>query len=107
MQVGLLRRAFDAEGLAGVQVGTVDHFQGQEARAVVVSLTASAEEGVARGLEFLLMRNRLNVAISRAQAVAVLVSSPGLVTGSATTVAMLRLLSGLAGLRQSATVWPA
>ena len=107
VQVGLLRRAFDAEGLAGVQVGTVDHFQGQEARAVVVSLTASAEEGVARGLEFLLMRNRLNVAISRAQAVAVLVSSPGLVTGSATTVAMLRLLSGLAGLRQSATVWPA
>ena len=58
-------------------VGTVDKFQGQEAPVVFYSTTSSSGDEVPRGLEFLFSRNRLNVAISRAQCLAVLVGSPG------------------------------
>ena len=51
-----------------VRVGTVDKFQGQEADVVLYSMASSSGEDVPRGLEFLLSRNRLNVAISRARA---------------------------------------
>ncbi len=54
-------------------VGTVDKFQGQEAPVVLYSMASSSGEDVPRGLEFLLSRNRLNVAISRAQCLAYLV----------------------------------
>ncbi|WP_207456341.1 TM0106 family RecB-like putative nuclease [Herbiconiux sp. SYSU D00978] len=77
-QVGLIRARLDAAGLPEVRVGTVDKFQGQEAVIAIVSLTASSAADVPRGLEFLLMRNRLNVAISRAQWAAYLLYSPGL-----------------------------
>jgi len=61
-----------------VRVGTVDKFQGQEAAVSIVSLAASSPDEVARGLDFLLSRNRLNVAISRAQWAAYLLYSPAL-----------------------------
>jgi uncharacterized protein len=77
-QVALIRAALDAAGLPEVRVGTVDKFQGQEAVLAIVSLSASSANDVPRGLEFLLMRNRLNVAISRAQWAAYLLYSPGL-----------------------------
>ena len=59
-------------------VGTVDKFQGQEAAVAIVSLAASSAADVPRGVEFLLLKNRLNVAISRAKWAAYLVYSPGL-----------------------------
>jgi predicted RecB family nuclease len=61
-----------------VRVGTVDKFQGQEAVISIVSMAASSPDDVPRGLDFLLSRNRLNVAISRAQWAAYLLYSPGL-----------------------------
>jgi uncharacterized protein len=57
------------------KVGSVDLFQGQEAPVVFISMCSSQADDSARGLEFLLDPNRLNVAISRAQALAVVVSS--------------------------------
>jgi predicted RecB family nuclease len=77
-QVELIRERLAEAGLAGVPVGTVDKFQGQEAAVAVISLAASSAEEVPRGLEFLLLANRLNVAISRAQWAAYLVYSPAL-----------------------------
>jgi superfamily I DNA and/or RNA helicase len=59
-------------------VGTVDKFQGQEAAVSIVSMAASSPDDVPRGLDFLLSRNRLNVAISRAQWAAYLLYSPAL-----------------------------
>jgi len=59
-------------------VGTVDKFQGREAAVAIVTLAASSAEEVPRGLEFLLLANRLNVAISRAQWAAYLLYSPAL-----------------------------
>ena len=77
-QVALLRRTLDHEGLADTRVGTVDKFQGQEAPVVIVSMTASGAQDVPRGMEFLLNRNRLNVAVSRGQCAAYVVRSTAL-----------------------------
>ncbi|CAN5410627.1 TM0106 family RecB-like putative nuclease [soil metagenome] len=74
-QVVLLRRHLDAAGLHEVAAGTVDKFQGQQAPVVFVSMVASSIDEVPRGISFLLNRNRLNVAVSRAKFAAVIVRS--------------------------------
>jgi predicted RecB family nuclease len=84
-QVALVRQALDAAGYSGVRVGTVDKFQGQEAVIAIVTLAASSPAEVPRGMSFLLMRNRLNVAISRAKWAAYLVYSPELIEYLPTT----------------------
>ncbi|GAA3765320.1 TM0106 family RecB-like putative nuclease [Salinactinospora qingdaonensis] len=97
LQVRALRQALAQAGLEGVRVGTVDRFQGQEAPVVLCSMTVSSAADVARGLDFVLSRNRLNVALSRAQVVAALVYAPGLATAAPRSVAELRALAGFAG----------
>jgi uncharacterized protein len=77
--------------LPNVRVGTVDKFQGQEAPVVIVSMCTSEGECDARGLEFLLSPNRLNVALSRAQSLAVVVGNPGLFGGAVTSVPRMKL----------------
>ena len=79
----------------GVRVGTVDKFQGQEADVVLYSMASSSGEDVPRGLEFLLSRNRLNVAISRARCLAYLVCSPRLLEVNARTIPQMRLANAL------------
>ncbi len=74
-QVTLIRRRLSSARLGAVRVGTVDKFQGGQAPVVFVSMTASSVDVVPRGISFLLNRNRLNVAISRAQYAAVIVRS--------------------------------
>jgi predicted RecB family nuclease len=86
MQVRALSQA-----LPTARVGTVDKFQGQEAPVVIVSMCASSAEGSARGMEFLFNRNRLNVAISRAQCLAIIVGSPALPHAHAKSVKQMRL----------------
>jgi len=56
-------------------VGSVDRFQGQEAPVVILSMCASDANESPRGIDFLFDRNRLNVAISRAQCMAVVVAN--------------------------------
>lgn len=77
-QVGLLRQRLTSAGLGEVRVGTVDKFQGGQAPVVFISMTASSADVVPRGISFLLNRNRLNVAVSRAQYAAVVVRSQSL-----------------------------
>lgn len=77
-QVQLLREVLDKNGYRQVRVGTVDKFQGQEAPVVLMSMACSSAEDAARGIDFLLNRNRVNVAISRGQWRAVIVRSPRL-----------------------------
>ncbi|MGZ0712855.1 TM0106 family RecB-like putative nuclease (plasmid) [Coraliomargarita sp. W4R53] len=74
-----VEEALAAAGYGDTRVGTVDKFQGQEAAVSIVSLAASSGRDAPRGLEFLLLRNRLNVAISRAEHTAYIVHSPALV----------------------------
>jgi len=77
-QVLLLRRHLAEAGLGEVRVGTVDKFQGAEAPVAIISMTASSVADIPRGIPFLLNRNRLNVAISRAQYAAVIVRAEAL-----------------------------
>ncbi|MFJ7286713.1 TM0106 family RecB-like putative nuclease [Curtobacterium sp. NPDC098951] len=92
-QGAVIREALDRAGLRGTQVGTVDLFQGREAVVSIVSLAASSAADIPRGLDFLLMPNRLNVALSRAKWAAYLVYSPALATGLPPSIAGLSLLS--------------
>ena len=87
-QVNLLRAA-----LPKLRIGTVDLFQGQQAPIVILSMCASSAEDAPRGLEFLLNRNRLNVAISRAQSLAIIVASPALTRTRVTSVGQMRLVN--------------
>jgi uncharacterized protein len=77
-QVLLLQERFEAAGLPDVAVGTVDKFQGRQAPVVFVSMTASSIDDVPRGISFLLNRNRLNVAVSRAKYASIIVRSEAL-----------------------------
>lgn len=86
LQVGKLRDRLGSEGLTDARIGTVDKFQGQEAPVVIVSMCASTTDDAPRGIEFLLNRNRLNVAVSRAQCLAIVVASPALATASCATL---------------------
>lgn len=77
-QRALVERSLRQAGFPGVRVGTVDKFQGQEAPVVILTMAASSAEDVPRGMGFLLSRNRVNVAVSRGQWLAVVVRSPWL-----------------------------
>ena len=80
---------------AGARVGTVDKFQGQEAAVVIFSMATSSADDMPRDLEFLFSLNRLNVAISRARALAVLVCSPELLRVRCRTPEQMRLVNAL------------
>src|SRR6185295_5636088 len=77
--------------LPGLSIGTVDKFQGREAPIVIYSMTTSSPEDAPRGMEFLYSLNRLNVAVSRAQCLAVIVASPALFELSCKTPQQMRL----------------
>ena len=79
----------------GARVGTVDRFQGQQAPVTIYSMASSSAEDMPRNLEFLFSRNRLNVAISRAQALSVVVCSPALLRARCRTPGQLRLVNSL------------
>ena len=91
MQVTLLRETLPAQA----RVGTVDKFQGQEAEVVLISMTTSSEVELPRFMEFLFSKNRLNVAVSRAKSLAVLVANPALMTIKCSTPEQMSLVNTL------------
>jgi len=62
----------------GARCGTIDRFQGQEAPITIISMTSSDVENLPRNKSFFFNRNRLNVAISRAQCSSVILLNPKL-----------------------------
>jgi superfamily I DNA and/or RNA helicase len=60
------------------RIGTVDKFQGQEAPIVIYSMTTSTHTDAPRGMNFLYSLKRLNVAVSRARCICILVSAPAI-----------------------------
>lgn len=89
MQVRMLQQKLGEQA----RVGTIDKFQGQEAPIVIVSMCSSSYDTAPRGLEFLLDRNRLNVAISRAQSLAIVVANPALARSKCSTIEQMRLVN--------------
>lgn len=89
------------EALPGIRVGTVDRFQGQEAPVALVSMTTSATEEIPRGMDFLLARERLNVAVSRGQGLSLAFVSPRLLYATCTTVGQVRLVNALCALPEA------
>jgi uncharacterized protein len=90
-QVGQIASLLPAEA----RVGTVDKFQGQEAPISIYSMTSSSPEDAPRGMDFLYSRNRLNVATSRARAIAIVVAEPALLRVRARTPEQMRLANAL------------
>jgi uncharacterized protein len=88
----------------GVQVGTVDKFQGQQAPVLIYSMATSRPEEAPRGLEFLYSLNRLNVATSRAQCAVILVASPRLFVPDCSTPRQMKLANALCRYRELAQV---
>ena len=80
---------------AGARIGTVDKFQGQEAPVCLISMATSSADELPRNIEFLFSVNRLNVAISRAQALAVVFASPRLLDVPCRTIEQMRLVNAL------------
>jgi uncharacterized protein len=77
--------------LPEARVGTVDKFQGQEAPIAIFSMATSSYADAPRGMEFLYSPNRLNVAISRAKCLAILVASPSVFEADCKTPRQMQL----------------
>ncbi|MEK9685492.1 MAG: TM0106 family RecB-like putative nuclease [Rhodospirillaceae bacterium] len=88
-QVNLLRSALPSEA----RIGTVDRFQGQEAPIVIISMCTSDASESPRGIDFLFSKNRLNVALSRAQSLAILVGSPKLANTQVNNLRQMELVN--------------
>jgi uncharacterized protein len=95
-QVNALRDALPE----AIRVGTVDKFQGQEAPVCLVSMTASSVDETPRGMDFLFSLNLINVAVSRAKALALVFGSPRLREAKCDTVEQIKLVNTLCALAE-------
>jgi uncharacterized protein len=99
-QVRALRSALPT----GARVGSVDKFQGQEAPICILSLCSSFGEYGSRGLAFILDRNRINVAVSRAKCLAIVVADPRIAATNASSLDEMVLLNLFCKLAKQATM---
>jgi uncharacterized protein len=88
--------------LPTARVGTVDKFQGQEAAVSIYTMATSRPEDAPRGMAFLYSLNRLNVATSRARALAIVLASPRLLDAMPRTSEQLRMANGLCAFAEGA-----
>jgi uncharacterized protein len=84
----------------GVEVGTVDKFQGREAPVAIYSMATSSPEDAPRGMEFLYNLHRFNVATSRAKCMSILVANPKLLKPDCHTPRQMRLANALCRYRE-------
>ncbi len=87
----------------GARVGTVDKIQGQGAAVVIYSMGTTSAALAPRGVSFLYDVHRLNVAISRAKALAVIVASPLLLDAEVHRPEDLRAVNALCRYAENAT----
>ncbi|MEH2626307.1 putative RecB family nuclease [Bradyrhizobium sp. AZCC 1719] len=92
------------ERIPGARIGTVDKFQGQEAPIVIYSMATSSHADAPRGMEFLYSANRLNVAVSRAKCICIVVASPRLFEAECRTPRQMQLANAFCRYAELATV---
>lgn len=90
-QVNLLKHHLGSKA----KVGTIDKFQGQEAQVSILSMATSSDDELPRDIDFLFSRNRMNVALSRAMAIAIVVACPDLLRVRCKTVEQVKLVNML------------
>ena len=90
LQVSYIKRKLRYKGL---RAASVDKFQGQEAPISIVSLSASTIQDAPRGISFLLNKNRLNVAISRAKGLSIFIGSKNLLDTRLSTLHNMELMN--------------
>lgn len=83
------------KALPNIKIGTVDKFQGQEAPISILSLCTSTFEDAtsSRGVGFLFSKNRLNVALSRAKCLSIVVGCPDLINTPVKTLEQMELVN--------------
>jgi superfamily I DNA and/or RNA helicase len=87
------------------RVMTVDKAQGDEAHVAIYSMVRSAVQGARYGADFILSANRFNVAISRAEAVAIVVASPRLLDETPNGPKHVTALNPFAALLERAEIY--
>jgi len=90
LQVAYLKRRFDRDS---VRIASVDKFQGQEATVSILSMSASTIKDAPRGIQFLLNKTRLNVAISRAKCLSIVVGSTNLLSANVSSIQNMELMN--------------
>lgn len=75
------------------KVGSVDKFQGQEAAIVILSMCTSDPAESPRGIDFLFDKHRINVAISRAQSLAIVVANPCIATTTVSNIQQMEKIN--------------
>jgi predicted RecB family nuclease len=94
-QVAEIQKALKLRLGATGNVGTVDKFQGREGVVAIYSMASSSRDDAPRDMGFLYSRNRLNVAVSRAESIAIVVASPALLEAGCRTPEQMRLVDAL------------
>ena len=93
-QVQKLSRLLRAEGHGEIKVGSTETFQGQERRVIIISTVRSSAEHLAfdarHHLGFLANPKRFNVAVTRAQALLIVIGNPRVLQTDAHWGALLR-----------------
>ena len=100
VQIAAIRKALVSNGLTNAFVDTVEKMQGQQAEAVLISYGVSDAEFAMREAAFIYGRNRLNVAITRAKAKAVLFLPRPLLDAPPAVLDVEEAVEGLAFMRQ-------
>ena len=92
-QVNLLISKLEESKFINPRVGTIDKFQGQQAPITIISMTSSDSDALPRNKEFFFSRNRLNVAISRAQVASIILFNPNLLDSSPKNIDQIKLMN--------------
>ena len=92
-QVNLLISKLEQSNIVNPKVGTIDKFQGQQAPVTIVSMTSSDADSLPRNKEFFFSRNRLNVALSRAQVASIILFNPNLLNTSPKNIEQIKLMN--------------
>ena len=92
-QVNLLISKLEESKIKNSRVGTIDKFQGQQAPITIISMTSSDSYSLPRNKEWFFSRNRLNVAISRAQVASIVLFNPKLLDNSPRNIDQIKLMN--------------
>tara|TARA_B100000787_G_scaffold165297_1_gene149017 strand:+ start:234 stop:3689 length:3456 start_codon:yes stop_codon:yes gene_type:complete len=103
VQRNLLYQNLSKKYSNAVRTATIDKIQGQQGKVVFISMTSSNSENLPRNKKFFFSKNRLNVAISRAENVAIILFNPDLLLSSCSEIEEMKLMNNFCKLLEFKT----